>query len=446
VVTETLLRDPRSAAAQGPAATSVLIDEAAPLPVPLKLVLISLFLPEAMSFFVAGLRLTVTRVIFLVLAPVLFIKFGQKVATRRYVFVWSDVFVPLASLWMFVGPAVTQGLDDALTHSGPVVLEYLIGYMATRTLLTRDGQALAFASFLCAAISVVVLDALLDTATGRYFTHELVAQITGYQKSNAHLADEIRFGLLRAAGPLEHPILLGFACGIGLLFASAVDVARRPLCVVACALGVLIPFSSAPEQSVIMGFGFLAYGRLTAGMRGRWLLIFGLAAAVITVVFLTVNSPFGHIIDAMTLDPSTGYYRLYIWNTVGPIILDNPYFGVSQESIDQVYEGSVDSLWLVLALLYGIPCGVLTGLAMVGACSRPTSGPRALLRHSEARLGTVLGIVTFLIIFAAFTVHFWGSVWILISLLAGLCAHLGELGTLNTVDRANGHSEAASFA
>jgi hypothetical protein len=55
-----------------------------------------------------------------------------------------------------------------------------------------------------------------------------------------------------------------------------------------------------------------------------------------------------------------------------------------------------------------------------------------LLTYSESRLGVALSIVIFLAIFAGFTVHFWGSTWILIGLLVGLRAHLGELAALNS--------------
>ena len=440
MVTETIAQAPRLAHERPEAAAPEWITEAAALPLSLKLVLMSVFLPEAMSFFVAGLRLTATRVIFLVLAPVVFIRFGQKIATGRYLFVASDVFVPLASLWMFLGPTVVNGLDDALTHSGPVVLEYLIGYLATRVLLTHDGQALSFVSFLCVAICVVVLDASLDTLTGRYLTREVVPMITGFQPP-FHPADAFRFGLLRATGPIEHPILFGFICAIGLLFASAADIALRPLCIVVCALGVVIAFSSAPEQSVLMGFAFLVYGRMAAGMAGRWMWLCGSAAVGVAIVLFSVPSPFGHIIEAMTLDPSTGYYRLYIWNTIGPLVLENPYFGVLQQSVDQAYKGSIDSVWLVLAVTYGVPCSVLTALGMIGSCSLPTRGPGAWLTPSASRLGMTLGIVIFLIMLAGFTVHFWGSLWILIGLLVGLRAHLGELGALNAADRLIGRGE-----
>lgn len=400
------------------------------LPLALIAVLVLLFLPEELSFFIADLRLSPQRAILLMLAPIVAAQLARKIRAGRYRFVASDLFVPLTASWMFIGTTVTYDFGDALKHSGPIALEYFVAYMAARVLLSKPKQSLVFVSWLCVIISIVVIDGLVDTSMGSYVTHEVLGQITGYSVV-AYNGDSFRLGLLRAAGPLEHPILLGFTCAIGLLIACAVDVALRPFCVVFCALGVAIAFSSAPQQSVIMGFGLMAYGRLTAAMPGRWMLLVGLGAIFVAVVFATVDSPFGHIIAAMTMTPATGFFRLYIWNGLGPLVLDSPYFGVPQLVSNQVYRGSIDSLWLLLSLQYGVPCAVFAGLAMIGACSRPTRGPRASLTYSESRLGTALGIIIFLIILAGFTVHFWGSTWILIALLVGLRAHLGELAALN---------------
>jgi hypothetical protein len=403
------------------------------LPLALKAVLMLLFLPQELSLFIADLRLTPERVILLILTPILIAQLARKMVSGRYRFVASDLFVPLAAIWMFIGPTVTSDFGDAFKHSGPVALEYFVSYLAARVLLSERKQSLVFVSWLCVIISIVAIDALMDTVAGKYITREVLGQITGYTDLSYEF-DLYRFGLLRATGPVEHPILLGFNCAIGLLIAFAADIALRPFCIAFCAVGVVIAFSSASQQSVIMGFGLMAYGRLTAAMPGRWMLLIGLTIASFAVVLLTVGSPFVVIIKAMTLDPSTGYFRLYIWNSLGPLILDNPYFGVPQQLSDQVYKGTIDSLWLVLSLLYGIPCAVFIGLAMIGACSRPTSGPRALLTYSESRLGVALSIVIFLAIFAGFTVHFWGSTWILIGLLVGLRAHLGELAALNATE------------
>ena len=408
--------------------SGVPFDEERRLPLTLKLILWTFFLPEGLSFFVAGLRLTVIRVIFLALTPVLVARLAANMASGRYRFVASDLFVPLTTLWMFVGPTAIYGFSDALAHSGPIVLEYLIAYLSTRLLLSRDFPATAFIGMLCIVVSFIVIDALLDTITGRYFTRDIINQLTGFQK-DWRAADEFRFGLLRAAGPIEHPILFGFISGIGLIFAAAVKISWRWFCITMCALGVIISFSSAPEQCAMMGLALLAYSRVFTTVARKWEMLWVPALVVVVVLFASTPTPFGHIFELVTLDPQTAYYRLYIWNMVGPAILQAPFFAVMEGSYD--YEGSVDSVWLVLSLNYGMPCAVLTALSMIGSCSLSTASTRARLSPEESRLGTALGIVIFLIMFMGFTVHFWGSAWILVGLLLGVRANLGELGQLN---------------
>jgi hypothetical protein len=402
----------------------------AKLPLALKAVLALLFLPPELSLFLGDLRLTPERLILLLLTPIVVMRLGQKIAAGRYRFIASDFFVFIAAIWMFLGPTIIGDFGEALRHSGPVALEYLISYLATRMLLAKRGHALAFVSWLCFIISIVAIDGLIDTATGKYATRELLGQITGYTDLS-YKFDLYRFGLLRATGPVEHPILLGFDCAAGLLIAFATNITLRRFSIVFCTVGVVIAFSSAPQQSVIMGLGLMTYGHLLAAVRSRWILLIGSVAICSAGLFLLVGSPFVTLIKATALDPSTGYYRLYIWNSLGPIVLDRPFFGIPPELSAQVYNGTVDSLWLVLSLLYGIPCAVFTGLAMITACSRVERGGKTFLTHEEGRLALVLSIVIFLAIFGGFTVHFWGSTWILVGLLVGLRAHLGELASLN---------------
>jgi len=406
-------------------------NERAELPLSLKLIAICWCFPEGLSFFIAGLRLTAIRLIFLILTPVVIARFGQKIATGRYRFVAADFFVPAAGAWMFLGPSVMYGVSDTVVHSGPIVLEYLIAYMSTRVLIEKNGQVLSFVSLLCVVIAFVCLAAALDPLTGRYFTKDIVYPLSGIQTYRIN-EDNFRYGLLRASGPIEHPILFGMTAGIGLLLAVWVRIGLRAFCIAACGLGIVICFSSAPEQCVLMGFGLMMYGKLVGRMKGKWLLVWGAFAALVVPVFLLSNAPFGFLFDSLTLDPATAYYRLYIWNMVGPPILDSPYFGVYSDNVD--YQGSIDSLWLVLAMIYGMPCSIMVGLSMIGCCSLPTDQSRADLSPAESRIGTVLGVVMVLIIYMGFTVHFWGSVWILVGLLTGLRASLGELGWLNRRD------------
>jgi hypothetical protein len=313
-------------------------------------------------------------------------------------------------------------------------------------LLSQHGDAVSFIKFLCWAIAIVALLGLPDTLTHRWFVHELVGtwfgDATGSLSwiedatgslSRATLAGENgdRLGLLRATSTLEHPILFGITCGVGLLLAASVRIRGGRLVIPACGLGTFLALSSAPLQAVLMGFGLLTYDRILAGTRYRWISLIGLAAAGIIMLFAILNDPVGFVCTHFVFDAGSAWYRILEWSTASAAVAQSPWFGVGWIiSPSFGIPWSTDSIWLLWALHYGIPGSLLLTLALIGAASRPTNGPRVCLTTAESKLGTTLGILMFLIIFLGFTVDFFGSAWILIPLLAGIRAYLGELGRL----------------
>ena len=46
----------------------------------------------------------------------------------------------LASVWMFVAIAVTVGVNDAVAHAAPEILDFAVAYFATRVLLEEPGR------------------------------------------------------------------------------------------------------------------------------------------------------------------------------------------------------------------------------------------------------------------------------------------------------------------
>jgi O-antigen ligase len=370
---------------------------------------------------------------FIIITPLLIVRFTQSVIAGRYRFVASDILVVFAGVWMIYALANVIGMADAFNHAGPVALEFCIGYMATRFLLREHGHALSFANFVCCVIAVSALLALADPLTGQYLTHDVSSLVTGYHRTiTMGLNDMYRMGLFRAAGPLEHPILLGLACAVGLLIAVGTPIRARTLTIIACSLGLFIAVSSAPIQGAIMGLILLAYGRAAARLPRRWLLLLIIAGLGGLTVFFASNSPFGIVFRHLMLDPETGYFRFYIWQMGTAALAQSPWFGLGwppfQTEID--INTSVDSLWLMSALIFGLPGAALIGLSMIGAASRKTSGATARLTTEESELGTALGVVIFILIFLAFTVHYWGTIWVLAGLLTGVRAHLGELAAL----------------
>jgi O-Antigen ligase len=396
------------------------------VPLPLKLIVIAALLPDEMSFRLAGLLLSPARLVLLVLTPVVLMRMGRLMATGRYHFVLSDLFVLLTGFWMFYALMQTEPMPQALINAGPLALEYCIGYFVTRSLISDGTQALSFINFLCCGIAFVGLLGLLDTISHRFLVHELMQMLVG---GPIFLEAGERLGLLRATSTLDHPILFGATSSFGLLLAASAPIRRKAFAIVSCSIGLLIALSSAPIQGTIMGFGLLAYNRLLVGIRFRWSGLMTITIIGITIVFAVMDNPLGYVFNHLVFDVESAYYRIYIWQMATAAISDSPWFGISF-IFPSSYEipSTVDSLWLVWALQFGIPGAVLLLLSMVGAASLPTNGRGIHLTPAESKLGTILGIIIFLFVFLGLTVHFFGTAWILIPLLVGVRARLGEIG------------------
>jgi hypothetical protein len=295
---------------------------------------------------------------------------------------------------------------------------------------------LSFVEILCHAIAVVALLGLLDPLTNHGFIHEFAADLTGYVKVNSggEWADAYRWGLLRASGPVEHPILFGVICAFGFLLAMTSPIrARRPT-IFACCLGLLASLSSAPIQAAVLSVGLLSYDRILSGFRSRWrILIVSCAAGYAVLKAVTNYSPMSFMSEHLLFDAGSYWSRVWEWQTVGDVVVQSPWFGVADHwakialQSDELAFTSVDSVWLAMALGAGIPGAVLLALSVLGATVSATNGPGVDLTAAESKLATTLSILLFLAALLGFTVHFWGMIWVLLGILIGVRAHLGAL-------------------
>jgi hypothetical protein len=396
----------------------------------LKLIAVVIFLPEELSFYIFQFRLTVIRLILFLLTPILLVHLSQLLALGKRHLVFSDILIVSTLIWMIVSPAVVVDLEYSLHHSAPYAFELCGSYLAGRVLLSERGQAQSFVNLMCYVIAIVALVGLPDALTSTPFTHDFVGQLTGYRIPQG----DARLGILRAAGPIEHPILFGMVCAVGLLLSVASPIQAKSLTIAACGLGVMLSLSGAPIQAAILGLGLLAYDRILAHFRSRWSVLIGFAALGIGALYAVSSSPLAFILTRLLFDPMSYWTRMYQWNTVGDIVLSYPWFGIAF-NLREVARGtssfifsSVDSLWLNLALVYGIPGAILVGLSMVGIVFYPASGRGVNLTMEESKLATTLGVLIALVILVGFTVDFWEASWMLTGLLVGVRAHLADLG------------------
>jgi hypothetical protein len=405
----------------------------AALPLSLRLIVVTAFLPEGLSFFIAGLRLTLARLILVLLTPYLVIRIGRRLASGRYRFVAADSLVLAAGFWMFLAPAQMDGLTVALRHTGPIAVEFCGAYLAARFLLREHEDALALVNLLCLTIAVVAMLGLLDSLSGTHVIRGLVTSMTGYTLDVWQRPIELRFGIVRAMGPLEHPILYALACGIGLLLATGVWTSARWFTILACSLGVLFSFSAGPTEGVVLGMALLLYYRLLGAIEGRTFALGSLVVTVSVTFFFASGHPFGFIVSHFTFDQQAGWFRLYAWHLAGIAALQSPWFGIGFTAWFGNIQNpditvSVDALWLVLAMMFGIPGSLLVGSVVLGSMLPGGNGPKATLSLREAQLASTLSIVLLVIVLVGFTVDLWGTDWLLCGLLAGARAHLSELG------------------
>jgi len=413
---------------------------AASIPPSLKLIILLIFIPEELSFYIGDFRLSPIRLFLFLLTPVLLVHFSQLLASKERRLVFSDVLIILAGIWMIIAPAVVVDLGYALNHAAPVAVDFCGSYFATRVLLSGRGQASNFVNLLCHIIAIVALSGALDALTATPFIHDFLRGLTGYVKP---YSIEYRMGIFRSMGPIDHPILFGTVCAFGLLLAVTSPIRAKALTISACGLGVLLSLSSAPIQAAVLGLGLIAFDRIFARYPSRWSFLIGVVALGIGSIYAYTNSPMGFVFDHLMFDSSSGWVRVYQWSLAGSFIQNSPWVGIAFQWTEMVmnmpdrwyFSASVDSYWLNLALIYGIPGVILVGLSIIGVAYYPVSGRDVTLTVSESKLATTLGIIISLIVFLGFTVDFWGICWMFVPLLVGVRAHLAELGSKRLTDQ-----------
>ncbi|TFV39482.1 hypothetical protein E4K66_13915 [Bradyrhizobium frederickii] len=383
------------------------------------LLLFGCAMPSYMTMYVGGAKFIPARIVIsLLMIPALAQLFqrGRRLCA-------SDFFVCAASAWMFV--AVLQ-TDQGSSSAAALVLEFSGGYIVARAYFFGRQGLESFVRVLKPVTAAIVAVAVLEHLT----RHNVVAALMGLQSTGY----EYRYGLLRATSTFPHAILFGSFCAVAgaiFLYSERSFLGRTLYCGL-CLFGCVLSMSSAP----LMAFGIVLsvyfYDQMLRGQRWRWHALVASLFMFLGIVFLAANKPFSWIVANLTLDPATGYFRVATWESASYYIDLSPYVGYgfgSYASPDDFFgNASVDSVWLTLALRFGIPLVIFILLANIAAFfpSRRTAsiqhGPDAYMRNM--RTAFTLGLAMFM--FVGLTVHYWNNSWILWGIWIGIRASLKE--------------------
>ncbi len=400
--------------------------------------LIGVILPYEISIYLGGAKFTPGRLaVSLLLIPALFALCGKN---RR--FVLPDFFMFATAAWM-LGAAYAVGGTASLWSAGAEALELIAGYFVGRSFFFGLPALDSFVAVLKALTIILVLMAVADELSGQYIMHKPLAWLSSYPPP----FPQFREDMLRATASLEHPILFGTFCTIAaaiFLYAER-DLIRRVLYVGICLFGCTLSLSSGPLLAFGIVLAVYTYDQLMQSYPWRWKLLWAGVFGFILCVFLVSNRPVGWLVSHLTLDPMTGYYRIMIWDIAFDRISLRPFAGYGFNPFHDAYgNGTVDCVWLVVALTYGLPMGALLLITNLTAVlfNGQTKFRNAEPHMNNMRMAFTLAVTTFMLI--GLTVHFWNFVWIFWSMCIGIRASFREQSA-NTFARSSPKRQLASY-
>ena len=386
------------------------------------LIVVGMFMPT-IQVYLGAAKFTPARIaIALLLIPALarLLRKGRQVMA-------SDVFACATSAWMLGASAAVDGT----LHPSAIaqVLEFLGAYTVARAyVFGRPAQQAFIQAFKVVTITLIVL-ATFDTVSGRVIVHDTFATLF----SMPPLDPQYREGLVRAASTFDSPILFGAFCTIAaaILLYSERGPIGRIIYGGLCFFGCVLALSSAPLLSFVLVVSLFLYDTIMKKYAWRWKVFIAAVIGLVLTIFALANRPISWIVAHLTLDPSTGYFRIATWDHALENIWLSPLvgyafneYGDAQELFDRA---SVDSVWLVFALRFGVPMVfflLLTNVAVV-LRSKTKAGNRTRDQYMDnMRMAFTLVIITF--VFTGLTVHFWNAVWAFWGLSIGICASLKE--------------------
>lgn len=379
--------------------------------------LIGIFFPQV-GISLDVINVTTGRfVVILLLVPALIILLKRE--RNR---VASDFFAVALAAWMLGSSYLNGGFRP---YVGAEALEFLGAYLVGRAFVFGPSNLQTFVIALRRITVVLIALALVDLLSGRNITMEIFGIMSEKVSTGNY-----RMGLIRASSVFEGAEHYGTFCvaAASIFFYSERGI-RRVLYVGLSFFGCALSLSSGPFMGLAIVTAVFCYDRILKQYSWRWKALVTTVAGFMFAIFLIADHPLEQIIVHLTLDPGTGFFRIGTWYTALPLIDQSPFIGHGFSQIDAsgdaaIFLSSVDCLWLVEALRYGLPAVILLILTMLLPLLRRRRISTFGLGMDNVPTGISLAIVA--IGFIGLTAHFWGAIWLFLSLCVGIKASVAE--------------------
>jgi hypothetical protein len=126
--------------------------------------------------------------------------------------------------------------------------------------------------------------------------------------------------------------------------------------------------------------------------------------------------------------PTSGYYRLFIWEYGSAAVLSNPIFGIDLGTWQKAsfMSFSIDNFWLLMAMQSGLPMAgaLVLGVGLLLASVHRFHAGSRLPGQQSARFAWTTALVV--LSMQGATVHYWGQLYMFFFYLVGLGAWMAD--------------------
>ena len=343
----------------------------------------------------------------------------------------TDILLGGYALWSLLATIVHEG-GGALSFGGIATIETFGAYLVARHAIRNVDDFLRFSKIMFYMLLVFVPFAALESYTSDP-VYLKVFKVLG--RTIADAGNDPRLGLDRAQVAFEHPILYGVFASttLSLLYyaprknAAGVSGFRKAW---ASVVATFFSLSSGAFIPVVVQTGLIAWNTVLQKFEWRWKLFVGLVVMAYLVIELGSNrNAFRVFADYLAFNSGNSYWRVLIFNYGIQNVWDNPIFGFGLGN-DWVRPhwmviSTVDNLWLVIAMRYGIPGFLLFAGAYLSVIIRLVRAKN--LSEVENNQRYALAFIAVSIVIAVSTVWLWNATYVYLMFILGSGAWLSEV-------------------
>lgn len=385
---------------------------------------ILLFVP--INIFIGPARLTPYRIFILILLVPALLKWlsGQLDGIKK-----PDIIFFFFASWTSLTLLIHHGIPNMIQGSIILFVESFGSYIVARMLIRNEREFISFVSTLAVCLFILLLFVMHEAITGYRFLTFL------FQGSGARFGIsqmEYRYGMLRAQGMFEHPILLGVFASMAMPLSfyalrAKFGFFRGMLGTIGPGMTTFFSLSMGAWLASFFHVALIGYDFVTRKLPHRWNILLYLSMAA--YVFLSIASnrgPVGILLDKLAHNPVAAWSRVAQWNFGSAAVLRSPIIGIGNRPFPRPawVTASVDNFWLVWGLRGGLPSAIAIILGVVLVCVAVSKAQYKDSRYNEYRKGAIISIVG--VCFAISSVHVWNATFSLLLFLLGASVWLSK--------------------